>query len=446
MKRIVSGMMMATALAACAASTITGVTAAQNPRTGQVEIVYNLAGDDAIVTLDDILMDGVSIGPSNVTTVVGQAARKVRSGNGRVIYWNPRKDIPGRELTGTLTAKLTAWPTDNPPDYMMVRLDVASVTNFNNVFWYSSAACLPDGGLTNPVYRLSRYVMRRIPAKNVVWRMGISSVTDQNAAGDSNQFTRGAPHYVKLTADYYMGIYPVTYGHHRAITGSAPQTSPSGSDETPLSTVQNKINYAKLRGSGITWPTNGHVLATGAILQTYRTVMGVEVDLPTDAQWEFAARAGTSQKYGVNGGTDNYGTTTAPIIWCSNTAPTKSYPQVPGLLKPNAWGLYDMNGNVWEWCLDQYDGTWTSETDNWYANAWNPTTETYNGVTVYVDPVGMLLNTGTNSDKNRVLRGGSVGNGQNNALSSYRHMQSYDTNTTNNNWGGFRLACPVPTL
>jgi formylglycine-generating enzyme required for sulfatase activity len=173
--------------------------------------------------------------------------------------------------------------------------------------------------------------------------------------------------------------------------------------------------------------------------------MGVEVDLPTDAQWEFAARAGTSQKYGVNGGTDNYGTTTAPIIWCSNTAPTRSYPQVPGLLKPNAWGLYDMNGDVWEWCLDQYDGTWNSETDNWYANAWNPTTETYNGVTVYVDPVGMLLNTGANTDKQRVLRGGSVDNGANNALSSYRHMRTYDSGA-NNNWSGFRLACPVPTL
>lgn len=449
MKRIVIGMMVATAaLAADAASAITGVSAAQNPRTGQVEIFYDLAGDDAIVTLDDILMDGVSIGPSNVTTVVGHVARKVRSGNGRVIYWNPRKDIPGRELAGTLTAKLTAWPTNNPPDFMMVRLDVASVTNFNNVFWYSSAACLPDGGLTNPVYRLSRYVMRRIPAKNVVWRMGVSSVSDTGAAGDQNQYMRGAPHYVKLTADYYMGIYPVTYGHHRAITGSVPQNSPSGSDETPLSTVQNKINYARLRGSGTTWPVDGHTLAAGAILQTYRTVMGVEVDLPTDAQWEFAARAGTSQRYGVNGGTDNFGSTAAPIIWCSTTLPSdqRNYPKPPGLLQPNAWGLYDMNGNAWEWCLDQYDGTWNSETDNWYANAWNQTTETYNGVTVYVDPVGMLLNTGANTDKQRVLRGGSVGNGANNALSSYRHMQAYDVNTTNHSWGGFRLACPVPTL
>ena len=448
MKRIVSGMMMATALAAGAASTITGVTAAQNPRTGQVEIFYDLAGDDAIVTLDDILMDGVSIGPSNVTTVVGHVARKVRSGNGRVIYWNPRKDIPGRELAGTLTAKLTAWPTNNPPDFMMVRLDVANATNYNNVFWYSSASCLPDGGLTNPVYRLSRYVMRRIPAKNVVWRMGVSSVSDTGAAGDQNQYMRGAPHYVKLTADYYMGIYPVTYGHHRAITGSVPQASPSGSDETPLSTVQNKINYARLRGSGTTWPVDGHTLAAGAILQTYRTVMGVEVDLPTDAQWEFAARAGTSQRYGVNGGTDNFGSTAAPIIWCSTTLPSdqRNYPKPPGLLQPNAWGLYDMNGNAWEWCLDQYDGTWNSETDNWYANAWNQQTEMYNGVTVYVDPVGMLLNTGANTDKNRVLRGGSVGNGANNALSSYRHMQAYDVNTTNHSWGGFRLACPVPTL
>ena len=439
MKLLFAGMMAMAAASATAAISITGVTAAQNPLTGQVEIVYNLAGDDAIVTLDDILMDGVSIGPSNATAVVGHVARKVPSGNGRVIYWNPRKDIPGRELTGTLSAKLTAWPIDNPPNYMMVRLDTLAVTN--NVFWYASAANLPDGGLTNPVYRLSRYVMRRIPAKNVVWRMGVSSVTDTGAAGDANQYVRGAPHYVKLTADYYMGIYPVTYGHHRAITGSVPQASPSGSDETPLSA----LNYKTLRGSGITWPTNGHVLATGATLQTYRTVMGVEVDLPTDAQWEFAARAGTSQKYGVNGGTDSYGTAANPIVWCSNNAPSSTIPQLVGLLKPNAWGLYDMNGNVWEWCLDQYDGTWNSETDNWYANAWNQATETYNGMTVYVDPVGMLLNTGANTDKQRVLRGGSVNNGSNNALSSYRHMRTYDSGA-NNTWSGFRLACPVPTL
>ena len=439
MKLLFAGMMAMAAASATAAISITGVTAAQNPLTGQVEIVYNLAGDDAIVTLDDILMDGVSIGPSNATAVVGHVARKVPSGNGRVIYWNPRKDIPGRELTGTLSAKLTAWPIDNPPNYMMVRLDTLAVTN--NVFWYASAANLPDGGLTNPVYRLSRYVMRRIPAKNVVWRMGVSSVTDTGAAGDANQYVRGAPHYVKLTADYYMGIYPVTYGHHRAITGSVPQASPSGSDETPLSA----LNYKTLRGSGITWPTNGHVLATGATLQTYRTVMGVEVDSPTDAQWEFAARAGTSQKYGVNGGTDSYGTAANPIVWCSNNAPSSTIPQLVGLLKPNAWGLYDMNGNVWEWCLDQYDGTWNSETDNWYANAWNQATETYNGMTVYVDPVGMLLNTGANTDKQRVLRGGSVNNGSNNALSSYRHMRTYDSGA-NNTWSGFRLACPVPTL
>ena len=447
MKLLFAGMMAMAAASATAAISITGVTAAQNPSTGQVEIRYDLAGDDAIVTLDDILMDGVSIGPSNVTAVVGHVARKVPNGNGRVIYWNPRKDFPGRELTGTLTARLTAWPTNNPPNYMMVRLDVASVTNFNNVFWYASAENLPDGGLTNPVYRLSRYVMRRIPAKNVVWRMGVSSVTDSGAAGEATQYTKAAPHYVKLTADYYIGVYPVTYGHHRAIVGSVPSGPPSGgSDETPLG-ASSGVTYSNMRGTSNGWPANGHALGSGGHLTKYRMVMGVEVDLPTDAQWEFAARAGTSKKYGVNGGTDNWGTTAAPIIWCSNTLPSdqRSCPKPPGLLKPNNWGLHDMNGNVFEYCLDQYDETWNSESDNWYVNAWNQQTETYNGVTVYVDPVGMNMSSDVSTYKRRCIRGGAVGNGGNNALSSFRHWQNYD-NSTSVTWGGFRLACPVPTL
>lgn len=446
MKNIISGLAAAMWLTSAAAPVVTEVSAAQNPSTGMVEIRYDLSGDDAIVTLDDIFLNGASIGPSNVTAVVGNVARKVAKGSGRVIYWKPRKDIPGRELAGTVTAKITAWPTDDPPDYMMACL--CGTNSSNNVFWYSSAASLPDGGLTNPVYRLSRYVMRRIPAKDVVWRMGVGSVTDASTAGDANQFVRGAPHYVKLTADYYIGVYPVTYGHHRAVCGGVPAASPSGSDETPIATIKDGMNYAKLRGSNAGWPVNGHALAGNAYLLKYRAAMGMEVDLPTDAQWEFAARAGTRQKFGVNGGTDNYGTQAAPIIWCSSTLPSdkRAYPQPPGLLKPNAWGIYDMNGNVFEWCLDQYNGTWTSEADNWYANAWNQQTEIVNGKTVYVDPVGMLLNTGANTDKNRVIRGGSVSNGSNNALSSYRHMMSCDANTSNNNWGGFRLACPVPTL
>ena len=453
MKNVFLGMMLsATALTVSAATSITGVTAAQNPQTGNVDIVYDLVGDDAIVTLDDILMDGVSIGPSNVTTVVGHVARKVLAGTGRTIVWNVRKDLPGRELTGSLEAKLTAWPVGNPPDYMMVRLDCVGVTNFNNVFWYASAANLPDGGLTNLVYRLSRYVMRRIPAKNVVWRMGVSAFTT-DAAGSTSQYAGAAPHYVKLSADYYIGIYPVTFGHHRAMVGSIPRLLASGaSDETPISLCNHAtgngysdFNYAILRGSINGWPVNGHALGSGAVLSTYRKVMGLEVDLPTDAQWEFAARAGSSKKFGVNGGTDSAGTSAAPNFWCTDTI-SSSLPRPPGLLKPNAWGIYDMNGNIWEWCLDQYGATWTSETDNWYANAYNQQMETYNGSTVYVDPVGMNLATGADSDKLRVIRGGSVSNGSNNALSSFRHNQAGDRTTTNSGYGGVRLVCPVPSL
>ncbi|MBQ2821643.1 MAG: formylglycine-generating enzyme family protein, partial [Thermoguttaceae bacterium] len=140
----------------------------------------------------------------------------------------------------------------------------------------------------------------------------------------------------------------------------------------------------------------------------------------TEAQWEYACRAGTTSAYSfgssLNGREANcngrypYGTSTkGPYL--EKTVPVKSY-------APNAWGLYDMHGNVWEWCQDKY-------ASNYYAAS--PTSDPCN----------------EDSGSNRVNRGGSWSNYAQFCRSAYRSRNSPDVRF---NCLGFRpvLASPVP--
>ena len=129
---------------------------------------------------------------------------------------------------------------------------------------------------------------------------------------------------------------------------------------------------------------------------TKRLPEGLTASLPTESQWEYACRAGTKTAYSfgdsLNGDKANcdgnypYGTTRKGK-YLRKTSPVKRY-------APNAWGLYDMHGNVCEWCLDYY-GEYPTGT--------------------VVDPKG------PNSASYRVLRGGCWGSGARNCRSAYRY-------------------------
>lgn len=490
-------MISTAALALFAVPQLSDVTAEVVPRSGAVKITYSLS-EDAVVTLDDVLVDGTSIGASNVTKVVGACHRKIKAGSGREIYWHPKKEQAHLDVSGAVTAQLTAYDPATPPEYMLFELrpyQAASNWTYSTEFtctnmvystrFYARAANLPDGGLKNIRDYYTRYlVMRRIPAKNVVWRMGYRATSGYVEIGGNAQITNAAPHYVKLTSDYYMGIYPVTYGQEATMLGdlaSPPRTDhfakavemtgeswddlkwglPYGGINTSLlngsSRTTRNADVDNTRGSAYCWPDTGHTVGSGNVFGLFRQVFKVDVDFPTEAQWEFAARAGTETPFGVAGGvthgwptqTSGGVTTTNVMVWCRQTTEMQwntswdnsAYYSMPcGLLVPNNWGLYDMHGNQWEWCLDRYHYVWTNETDNWYLkDSSSAPHETYGDRPVIVDPIGPKTFVG-GMDNRFCLRGGSAGNGHENGSSNFRY------NATRTSSNARRLTCPVPEL
>jgi predicted outer membrane repeat protein len=219
---------------------------------------------------------------------------------------------------------------------------------------------------------------RRIPA---------GSFTMGDIRGDSH-FGERPTHTVNITKDFYIGVYEVTQAQWVAVMGSNP--SYFSGDNNPVEQVDwNDIQ---------------------TFIDGLNTLEGTTVySLPTEAEWEYACRVGTSTKYCYGDAEGTLG----DYAWYSSNPGNKTYPV--GEKQPNIWGLYDMHGNVWEWCGDWYDsGYYQYCVDN----------------SITDDPQGPASGT------DRVLRGGSWCIGARYCRSAYRcwvvlDYTSYDV--------GFRL-------
>ena len=424
MKKLITAFTALSTAAALAAPSIpnASVAIAQNPGSGLVTITYTLENEAAFVTAD-ILTNGVSVGEAACGLLSGDVNRKVGAGTGRTILWRPDATIQeDREFSaGNVSVQLTAWSLATPPDYL-----VADLTASNSLHFYTSTNALP-GGLEDERYRTTHLVMRRSAAKGVEWRMGWEYY---NASFPSAANVTGcAPHYVTMTNDYYVAIYETTQAQYQNAVGSNP--SANGTlDSWP--SAQHPVEYVSLgdlRGTTLRWPQDGHAVADGTPVSKFRAATGLALDLPTEAQWEFACRAGVKYAY-ANECLEDWPNRTK-IGWLTGNGEGKAHFRV-GLKEPNAWGLYDMHGNVLEWCLDRGDKTWNSASDNWYMNAYVANS----GDNPCVEPAG--ASTGDNC----TLRGGSA---QHDASVSYayaRYQSGINYNTTRWNSLGFRLVCP----
>ena len=408
------------ALAATAEPEVSALSVVQN--SSRVVTIDFTLSETAIVTLD-MTTNGVSIGPDNFRLIHDAQsdsrdypANKVVPAGRHVFMWRAREDWPDHVFTnGEFAVELKAWSLSSPPDYMVVDL-----TTRSNRWFYASAADLPEGGiktadpsdavavseLTNDVYRTTKLVMRRIPAAGNKWRMG--SPTSETQWRNASEVL----HYVTLTEDYYLGIYPLTKWQMRLLFRTL-----SAFEVTPLSNYAYKDFRGTPSSTAWNWPANGHDVDPSAYssMQTIRFFTGLQFDFPTEAQWEYACRAGTEGA--LHDGTTVFNGTAAEALgWGSSNTSTI---MPVGLKRPNAWGLYDMHGNVWEWCLDQYQT--------------HPSTP-------QIDPPG-----GTDNVSTRTLKGGTYKTSLVRGRSAARYGLAVNRGS-DPDFGGFtgvRLCCPA---
>ena len=176
---------------------------------------------------------------------------------------------------------------------------------------------------------------------NMVFRL----VEKGNYAAGYGTYAQNSSHTVSMTNDYYIGIFPVTAHQYARMKGTSVPTGSSG-----LLPIVN-ANYYTLRGTSM--PTSEPKGVIGDFNANFTTF---KFDLPTESMWEVAARAGTSGRwfFGDSSAIGSY------AWYKSNSGSTRH--AVGGKL-PNQWGLYDVYGNVGEWCLDAYQQKLHTHTD-----------------------------------------------------------------------------------
>ena len=329
-------------LTAPAADPTISISARQRyPWNGLVDLNFTITGTsgtkyDTSFTAKDI------VGNTNITMATirkadGSAANVTKEsllpGNYKWV-WDAAADLPDGFECDQVT--VTGVAVELTHLYMVIDLSSGPDSTSYPVSYLDA---VPDGGWSDE-YKTTKLVLRRI---------------------EPGTFKMCGQYNVTLTRPFYIGVFEVTQKQYENITGERPSVFQTSYEVRPV----DHLFYYNIRLSfSSDVPLNSFI---GKIRE--RTGIS-NIDFPTEAQWEYACRAGTTTDY--NNGKDNTSGEQDPAMeeigryWhnggsqASNYTKYSSYPLTSGTAAvgsyaPNEWGLYDMHGNVCEWCLDKLD-------------------------------------------------------------------------------------------
>lgn len=228
------------------------------------------------------------------------------------VYWNQSKDgITTDSRNGPVSVFYC-------PAYCIIDLSSGAESSAYPVTYLDAE---PTGGFNTTEYKTTKLVLKRIEPGTFI--MG-KDQTDET-------------HRVVLTHPFYIGIFEVTQKQWELVMGSNPSYYDTIRKDKYIGDAKpvNQVSYYDIRKS-YTMDSVGSESFVGRL----QSRTGIDIDLPSKAQWEYACRAGTTTIY-------SYGDVADGDYMQSSGIPLDA-----GMKKPNPWGLYDMHGNVWEWSRD----------------------------------------------------------------------------------------------